>query len=94
MHSPKKSRPNRQSVDPCIPSKNVDRFSGPRTVKHEFSDDPVIDRPRISNLEKILKNLNPRDFTWSERMTHNLSFDPNDSSNFHQNHIYIMIEHH
>jgi len=33
------------------------------------------------------KNLNSRDFTRSERMTHNLSFDQYDSSNFHQYHI-------
>ena len=33
------------------------------------------------------KNLNSRDLTRSERMTHNLSFDQYESSNFHHYHI-------
>ena len=68
----------RESLQPP-PSKYFDRYGG-----------SCIPGPWISHLKK---NLNPRDFTGGERMTHYLSFDRYESFHFHYSQIIINMSH-
>ena len=78
---------------------NLDRFGRPWVHPSPFINSDQIGGPLIPVSPLKIRTgsavlgpsmdfsfKNPRDFTWGERMSHNLPFDQYDSFNFHHNH--------
>merc|ERR1711911_93753 len=93
----------RRFVDPCISLENMDQIGGPwipsSTLKIPTKSAVRGSLYLLLQFGLIRPSMDPcihlsRDFTWGARMTHNLSFNPYESSIFHHHHIRITIQDH